>query len=270
MRACLALMLLLTAWTSVQAEQIPGWTLVPDTAESYGPDQLWEQINGGADAYLAYGFRSLDYREIAGGELVVALETYRMGSALNAYGIYRLENAEVADTLDLGAAACLLAPYEAHLLDGDRYIKASTIEGELDASNARVLLTALASPGAALPGELSLLPTRGRVGGSEGYTRKSYLGLKELRRCLHADYRLDETDCVFFLMLPEENESVSDLATTLGERWEERGVKGQTLLLRSVPYQGTVALLITELGLLGLTGFEDEADLIDRLLTASH
>jgi hypothetical protein len=265
----MAVLALLLAWTPVQAGELPGWTLVPDTAESFGPDELWEQINGGADAYLSYDFRSLDYREIVAGELTLSLETYHLGSALDAFGIYSLENAGVADTLNLGAAACLMAPYEARLLNGNRYFKVSAVEGDLDVGTARSLLAVLANPEAASPVELSLLPIQGRLAGSERYTRQGYLGLKELQRCLHADYRLGETECVFFLMLPGEGESVNDLAASLGKRWQERKVKGDTLRVRAVPYRGTVAMLITEQGLLGLTGFTDEAALVEGLLAAS-
>lgn len=262
------LLLILALCAPVGATEIPGWTLVPDTAESFGPDQLWEQINGGADAFLAYGFRELEYREIEAGELVVAVETYHMGSTLNAFGIYRLENAGVTD-VGVGAAACIMAPYEARLLDGDRYLKLSAVEGNLDAGRARELLAALASPDAALPGELTLLPTEGRLAGSERYTREGYLGLKELRRCLHADYRLGVLDCVFFLMLPGEDETAAELAASLGKRWQPRESGNRTLFLRKVPYRGSVALALTERGLLGLSGIEDEDRLVERLQAAA-
>ncbi len=70
-------------------------------------------------------------------------------------------------------------------------------------------------------------------------------------------------------MLPQGEESVKELASSLGKQWSRRSVEGQTLLLRQVPYRGSVGLLITKKGLLGLTGFEDETALVEQLLISN-
>lgn len=257
------LLLLATAAAPAGAlPDLPGWTPVAETFEEYGPDGLWEHINGGADAYLAFGFRGLTYTEVTDGERIFAVETYRMGSALDAFGIYRLENPAVAETLAVGAEACLLAPFEARMLSGDRYLKLVAVEGDVDADSAGSLLAHLSAEDDALPAELFGLPMAGRRAGTERFVRESLFGLKELRGGLIADYFLELEPCQFFFLPEWKGVSAEDLLPRLGKRWETVTRKGRAALLARVPYQGTVVMMETKQGWLGLTGIADEDKLI--------
>ena len=62
----------------------------------YGPENLFDYVNGGAALYLASGFKGLLTVEWArpGEEgKVIVLEIYDMGSLENAFGIFRTEKA---------------------------------------------------------------------------------------------------------------------------------------------------------------------------------
>jgi len=267
--ATLGLLLFMTATPADAMPELPGWTPVADTFAEYGPDGLWEHINGGADAYLGFGFRGLTYAEISDGERVMAVETYRMGSSLDAFGIYRLENADAKHPLEAGAEACLLAPYEARMLSGDRYLKLVAVEGDIDADTADSLLEKLSNEEDALPEELFGLPMAGRRAGTERFVRESLFGLKELRGALIADYVVELEPCRFFILPEWKNLSAEDLLPSLGKRWEAATRDGMTLLLARVPYQGTVAMMKTQKGWLGLAGIEDEEKLIALIVATS-
>ncbi|HSE15236.1 MAG TPA: DUF6599 family protein, partial [Candidatus Deferrimicrobium sp.] len=77
-----------------------GWRLL-EPARSFGPDNLFEEIDGEAELYLPYGMRHLTVAVLGraarpGSE--VRLELYRMASPRDAYGIwsqYRYPDQEV-------------------------------------------------------------------------------------------------------------------------------------------------------------------------------
>jgi hypothetical protein len=70
------------------AKEISGWTL--DGAPlTYGPDDLWEYIDGSAESFLSYDFQQVlvqDYVSQTGKGIKV--EIYELGSPLMAFGIY--------------------------------------------------------------------------------------------------------------------------------------------------------------------------------------
>jgi len=245
-----------------------GWSPLGEV-EVFIPDTLWKLINGAADQYLAYGFERLLYRELIAGERELAVEIYNMGTRLNAYGIYRAECGDGAARLPVGVEAALALPHQALMLAGASFVRLTPLAGELDEAAAHALLGEVASflPGDdSWPEELGWLPERGRVAGTEGYTRRAYLGLRELGPCVHADYRNGHG---LFLVLPGSQYSAEDLWQALAESWESRRHRGSKFLLREIPYRGWVGVVETERGLLG-TVDEVEKRLLARLRDLSR
>ena len=123
------LLMLLTSGVGA-IPQIPGWEPASEPL-AYGPENLWEYINGAADHYLAYGFRELRAIDIRRGALTVTLNIYDMTTRLNAYGLYELEAPDDAPLQPYGTRSVNLPPYQALLLIDSLYIKLEVFEGEL-------------------------------------------------------------------------------------------------------------------------------------------
>lgn len=249
--------------------EMPGWTGEEEVL-AFGPAELWEYINGAADAFLAYGFQQVRVRDISTDDMMVTVEIYDMGSDLNAFGIYRTELPRGFETLAVGAEGVVIPPYQCLLLKGSSYVKVAVLDGEITDASGKTLLEALAGalPGKdALPPAVTALPAAGRVTGSEGYARESFLGLSDLKNCVHATYRDDAgKEYKIFTMVPGDDGTADDLWNGIGDRWETVKSDGApTVKLRSIPYSGVAGLVRTDTGVLGMAEIEDRETLLGRL-----
>lgn len=244
--------------------EISGWT-ANDEVMTFTPDTLWEHINGAAETFLQYGFQELKTAELCKEGTTVAIGIYEMGSALDAYGIYRTEMPEEAETLSIGAQALVSAPYQALMVKDLFYIKVDVYDGEIDDAAGQSILKAIA---AALPGKdgmpkvFSMLPAKGQVPGSQRFTREAFLGVRELTHCVSADY---EDGAQLFAMLPPDGGSLDAVWQTLESKWKAVGDNAGNVLSKKVPYRGLIGVTRTDKGIFGITGAADEAALIDSL-----
>ena len=74
----------------------------------YQPDNLWDFINGAADAYLALGFEELHVAEYKKGRDVIKLEIYRHSDHTMAFGIYATERSPSFNFTNLTISNSLL------------------------------------------------------------------------------------------------------------------------------------------------------------------
>ena len=157
-------------------------------------------------------------------------------------------------------------PYQALLLKGTTYAKVNVFEGELSMEAGQALLEGLANalPGeSTLPPEFGLLPTSGKVQGTDSYQAEAFLGLSELTDCVFAEYEgTGEENWQGFVVLPDAADTVWN---ALVAQWGsvERG--GSMVLFREVPYRGFVGVVQTDDGLYGVSGAESQDALLDRL-----
>ena len=86
---------LVFAFTALRGQQemfppLKGYKQISDYPV-YTPEDLWDYINGAADAYLALGFRDLNINEYRKGKQSLKAEIYSFGDEATAFGIYSLE-----------------------------------------------------------------------------------------------------------------------------------------------------------------------------------
>jgi hypothetical protein len=163
-------------------------------------DNLYDHIDGEADFVVRFGFRSLaqgTYRR--GAEVQSTVDVYDMGSADNAFALFRSRADVEARALDVGTEG---AGDEARVefWQGRFYVDLSIWSPEAGASVlalARELARAL-PPTKAWPAYLKLLPQRGRVARSEQYLPTDFLGHEFLRRAVTARYKLGGRQAVLF------------------------------------------------------------------------
>lgn len=267
--ATLAAMLIVAP---VAAEPVPipaGWT-APDQEYRYGPDNLWEYINGAAELFLTYGFVELTVRDLERGDLYVTVSLYDMGRPLQAFGIFERESpANRTRHRDLGAGAVLQPPYQGLMFKDHFYVKVEAGGGDLDEATLREILAAVAIdlPGTdEPPPELSHLPARFRIPGTVAFTGRDYLGLADLRNCLHADYEDPETGQTYQMFTIR---TTADPFATISRQWHVQKKGGVVTAWREIPYQGVVVMQKTDGGALGIAGCADRAQALALLATTT-
>jgi hypothetical protein len=271
LRLAVLLVLLCLAMTTRAGDfpEIPGWQ--PETEIlQFNPEDLWRHINGAADQFIAFGFQELQTCELSSGDLLIALEIYDMTTPLNAFGIFKVEGSGPSTPLPLEVESALYPPYQGLMIKGRFYVKLEIYEGELDRSLATDIFSAIAGElegGSGLPDEFSLLPVGGRVSGSEGWTRQSFLGLAALKNCLHARYTdSGEQSWLVFTILPGSGLTSLDIWNQLDKKWYP--VTGhENMVTRKIPYKGEVGLILAPAGIFGVAEApaENIPDLLQQL-----
>jgi len=197
----LAITLLLAGCTSEPGDGQPN--LLPPERGSlrratdvtrYTPQTLHEYINGQAPYVVSFGMLGLataDYRQAD--EPVTTVDVYDMGSADNAFAIFR-SNADVEGSpLDLGAEGAG-ADGRIEFWKNRYYVVVSNPLAE-DPAIVRDLAERVAAdipPTDAMPAYLGWLPEEGRVARSEKYLAEAYLGYESLTRCVTARFAVGE------------------------------------------------------------------------------
>jgi len=240
--------------------EVKGWS--PESEVStYDADSLWEFINGAAETFMQYGFQGLETVELSRDGTVLAVSIYDMGTPINAYGIYRTELPDETEPLSIGAQAIVSPPYQALMAKDRFYVKVDVYDGEMDDASGRAVLETIAGAlggSDGMPAEFGSLPSKGRVAGSEQFTREAFLGLRELERCVSAEYEGGRT---IFVILPPPGTGEDSIWNTLAAKWQSLPGQGQPVLYKKVPYTGVVGVTRTARGIYGVVGAETEKEL---------
>jgi hypothetical protein len=248
------------------AEEFPkveGWH--PEgKVKVYGPDDLWEYINGAAERFVIYGFQILRFREFSKEELMMTAEIYDMGSPLNAFGIYTTERPVEEKRLSIGTEA-VIGPSHCLLLKDRYYIKVIMLRGVLDDESGVAVLKSIESHikgKSGFPAELNILPTRGRVSGSERYVTEAYMGLSELKNVLFADYEDSKGNGYrFFGVMPTPDATIDKVWEKLSGKWTSSIFRKRTVLYRDVPYEGKIGIIRRGKEILGVSGVSNETEM---------
>jgi hypothetical protein len=234
---------------------LPGFTAL-GPSQRHDAQGLFRVIDGGAELYLAYGFRELQLRDFQKGEVKLSVFIYDLGRPLAAFGLARREWPRGGEALGLGPESLASPPQQCLLRKGRYYLKVEPLQGKLDAGLCREVLAPLhaALPGEdGAPAELGLLPAADQVAGSAGYTRQSYLGLAALGEAVHAEYAAPGGGALqAFLLLPTPERPVEAAWAELQKRWRPVPGGGLVALGRKVPYRGPVLVTRTPRGVCGV------------------
>jgi hypothetical protein len=180
------------------AQPVAGWTRAK-AAQAFGPDDLWEAIDGAAEAYLAFDVRELVMASCAKGVVVeAAVEVYRMADPLGAFGIYAQERSADGDFKPVGAEGYRLRNV-VNFWSGPYYVK---LRATTDAPAVSASLVELASRiseriGAPPPPPpvLATLPATGQAAHTIKYVPRDVLGQRYLSNAVEAQYRDGRQTC---------------------------------------------------------------------------
>jgi len=165
---------------------IEGWRRSGEP-EIYRKDGLFGYIDGGAEIFLQYGFKELSVARYAAANgagkaapKTAAVEIYRMESPADAFGIFSVKRTGKEDVSPTIRIPHWTSGEQANLVKGDYFIN---IQGEgLGDEETRALVAAVSARIAAtavLPAQLSWLPLRGLIPGSERYIRGGLAAAEE-------------------------------------------------------------------------------------------
>ncbi|MDT8400994.1 MAG: DUF6599 family protein [Bacteroidales bacterium] len=176
----------------------------------YTPDNLWDYINGGADAYNALGFRDLHIAEYKRGKKhTVKLEIYHHASENLAFGIYAMERAPSYDFFKLGAQAYREKGL-IHFLKGEYYVKITSHSDNrkiLEALEELAYLTEDMLEGTIeFPPALSLFPAKGKQENTEMYIAENVLGHEFLNEAFRSSYNIDDNRFTIYLFTENTDE----------------------------------------------------------------
>jgi hypothetical protein len=194
----------------------------------YDKETLSDRINGEAELYFPYGFERMTasrYTSPKKPETGMDVEIYRMGSLLDAFGMYanyrQREGRSVASGADSNLSGSQLFLYQG------RYFLHLQITGP-DSSHPEALAECAKTVTALLPGntntpvELKALEHSEIVKGSERYLPQSILGYDFLNRGIMADATIDGASLQIFLLQGNSTES----AATAFERYRSQLTAG--------------------------------------------
>jgi hypothetical protein len=203
----------------VLAASIAGWARTGDV-QRFGPGNLWEYINGGAEQYLSFGFQDLEsarYGRPDGATVVV--DAYRMADRLHAFGIYAQESNPRRKPVKVGvegrAGTAALEFWAA-----SHYVKlvadpATPVAPDDLAALARAVATGLGEAGG-LPAEVALLPDKGLVPGSIRFVPEDALGHAGFGSALEAQYEGAPKPSTLLLIPFESPAGAAEASTAYG------------------------------------------------------
>jgi hypothetical protein len=242
-----------------------------DKIMHFTAENLYEQINGRAEYYIAYdviGMTFASYEEIADSHFSINLSIYDMGTPINAFGVFSGERSSESQPLELGREA-YRSGADYYIWQGQYYIQimASNTSEELKyigSELAKKLTNLLPDSGESVWG-LAVLPMADRVPRSIQYFLVDAMGLDFMRNTYTAKYYKGETVVSIFLSKEDSSESAQKTLQKFTAHAKQYG-KGISLIS-----QDNIKLLSCDMGgnydavfqkdslIGGVTGVENES-----------
>ena len=242
--------LLFTAITSTKAYGI----ILPDVLsthktitalsqqEDYDSNSLFEYINGGADVYFNYGFktcfaRKYGIRNSPGSEFKV--NVYDLEKPIHAFGIFREFFGDGPIKNDIGTENVSGDGYccfwkHSFYVEVDDISKTKPKEGLCREIAQEVAKTFPETNN--MPVELDWLPKHDKTKGSERYSKKNFLSRSFLNNVIYANYLLENTSCILFISNSNSKDKTQDIFNQLGKIYQRKDILNQDSGLASLPY----------------------------------
>jgi hypothetical protein len=189
--------------------------------EFYVPENLFDYMDGQAEAYLAYGFRLLITREYKTGDgsPPIIVEIYRMEGPLHAFGIYAAERSADDQFIRIGVQG-YLGDSALGFWKGPYYVRVISLQ---TSPATKDLLTGIGTVisdkiegSYSEPETFSAFPENDRVKMSERFIPKNFLGQPFLKNGYRVDYERGGKNYQIFLL----KETSPDEAQSAFQRYQ--------------------------------------------------
>ena len=233
---------------------LPGWAL-SGRINHYGPENLYTYINGEAELYMPYGFKTLSSAFYSTGNDTasgIVADIYTMGSHIDAFGIYSNYRDVDAEKIKLGAGG--FVDDSQLMFYKDRYFVRLSVSGTVAGAGAKAKLVAAAReidrklPGkSSPPGEIALITIPGVNPDTIRYLAHGVLGYAFFKKGLTADMTIDGGTAKAFVIMNASPDDASGAFLRYVEYLEKSGVKVDrgvikgtaTLTVNDPLYKGT-------------------------------
>jgi hypothetical protein len=230
---------------------IPELGAEPSGRPAFYSDNLWEYINGGAEAYHQYDFFALLHQIFLAGDAEVTVDIYDMGTPVNAFGIYSSERSPDYRFLPVGSQGFGDA-YSLNFFQDRYYVKLSLYQDKPDSTVLVRFGAKIAGliPGAkGMPELFSLFPAENAVAHSETFILKAPLGHAFLGPAYAMSYLSGGGTARLLLSVAESPAQASERVGKLAAHFKESGScqvlpgLGAGAFRGSNPYEDTVICL---------------------------
>jgi len=198
---------------------------IPQGAPSrYNADTLYQYIDGGADVYLLYDFKTLLHQEFKSGANELTVDLYDMGTGDDAFGIYSSERSPNYKFLPIGAEG-YRAKGILNFLEGQYYVKLSGSgpSADMQLEEFARLLSSRIGGSRALPPLLARLPREGRVPRSEQYIKKDPLGHAFLAPAYVVTYALGRQQMKLLVSVANDGAAANARAEQFTKHFKQSG-----------------------------------------------
>ena len=239
--------------------KISGWELsVGDKV--YTPDNLWNIINGAADAYLSYDFQKLYTAEYLNDQdKRIKVYIFEHSSPTNTFGIYSQERSKDYEFVKTGAQG-FRSGEAYYFITGPYYVQISSNDKGLNKSMqglARQLDKKLSNK-AQLPEELELFPKKGKMKYSEKYIAGNFLGYSYLHSAFIADYKQGDENFQLFIISPDNKQETENILSKYLDFVEyPKDKRNKNKYNIEDPYNGSIMLYQSGKYLCGIMGTDE-------------
>jgi hypothetical protein len=196
-----------------------------DAPVFYG-ENLWEYIDGAAEAFHLFGFEALAHQDYKVKETEATVDVYDMGEGRQAFGMYVSERSPEAPVLDIGVEG-YGDEFTLNFFQGSFYVKLAAFRAEgsgLDVLKAFAKDVAGRIGGErALPEGLRALPEKDRVPRSETFILTAPLGHSFLAPAFMARYTSEGRQFRLVLSEAESNEEALARSRQLEAHFKKAG-----------------------------------------------
>ena len=181
------------------------WRLL-EPVRTFGPDNLYEEIDGEAELFLPYGMERLTvavFGRTARPGSEVRLELYRMASPRDAYGIWSQYRYPDQEVLRIPPSEAVVSDTSADFFRGETFVRIRSKPGDGSRNDGIGIASEIVAllPGSGSPPEearaLDGLP--GRISGSILYQKRAMLGYECLAPGFEAKFSASSSGHYLFL-----------------------------------------------------------------------
>jgi len=247
--------------------EIEGWEM-QENERIYHSGDLWELINGAAEAFLGYGFVNLHLAEYNRNDQIIRVEIYQHSSKENAYGIYSSERMPDYRQMKIGAQGYSSTGI-VNFFAGLYYVKIMTV-GLADVDEDIILMVAdmvesHMDQQPDMPETISLLPEEGMEYLSDTYIASNFLGYGFLHSAYTARYNSDGNLFQLFIIQSSSAEIQNMLTRYTSLMKEDKFQKTDSLYIINDPFNGTVFLIDRGEYLIGVANTDNEQLAVDYM-----
>jgi hypothetical protein len=203
---------------------LPGKATAQGAPAVYNSDSLYQYIDGGADIYLLYDFKTLLHQDFKSGAAELTTDIYEMSTPEDAFGIYASERSPSYKFIAMGAEGYR----DKGILNffADRYyVKLSASGANADAllDQFARLLAGRIGGSHTLPPLLNRLPREHRVLHSEQYVKKDPLGHAFLAPAYVVTYAQGKQESKLVVSVAKDAQAAKARAEQLAKHFRQSG-----------------------------------------------